>query len=594
MIPTAVVALGALPLTPTGKVDRQALPEPTPNQPDWEASYVAPLTPTEERLAAIWSDVLGIERVGRFDHFFELGGHSLLATQLVARISEAFQVEMPLRRLFETSILATLAESIETTRRMTQGYAPPPIPSVDRNGTLPLSFAQERLWFLEQLMPGSSGYNLSFVLRLQGPLDLEALEQSLATVIQRHEALRTTFDTIEGQPIQVIAPNLAWSVPLMELQHVPRDRRDPEIQRLATIESQRPFDLRHGPLVRAVVLRLEASDHVLVLTMHHIVSDGWSMGILIREAVMLYQAMQRAQPLSLPPLPIQYADFATWQRQWLQESVRDTQLAYWRQQLAHLPMLNLPTDRPRPAIQTFRGASQSFALSLALTERLYRLSRQADATLFMTMASAFTTLLYHYTGQTDIVLGTPIANRTRVELEDLIGFFVNTLVLRTDLSGNPTFQELLGRVRQVCLEAYANQDLPFEQLVETVQPRRDLSRPPLFQVMLILQNAPIPVVTLPEGLTVTPIDLDDRPVRFDLEFHLWEEPDGLRGSLQYNTDLFQAATIAQLLTHFHRLLDAVTTDASQLLLDLLLEEQTEAISAMRSRLRSFEAETFNF
>jgi non-ribosomal peptide synthetase component F len=328
--------------------------------------------------------------------------------------------------------------------------------------------------------------------------------------------------------------------------------------------------------------------------MHHIVSDGWSMGILIREAVMLYQAMQRAQPLSLPPLPIQYADFATWQRQWLQESVRDTQLAYWRQQLAHLPMLNLPTDRPRPAIQTFRGASQSFALSLALTERLYRLSRQADATLFMTMASAFTTLLYHYTGQTDIVLGTPIANRTRVELEDLIGFFVNTLVLRTDLSGNPTFQELLGRVRQVCLEAYANQDLPFEQLVETVQPRRDLSRPPLFQVMLILQNAPIPVVTLPEGLTVTPIDLDDRPVRFDLEFHLWEEPDGLRGSLQYNTDLFQAATIAQLLTHFHSLLDAVTTDASQLLLDLLLEEQTEAISAMRSRLRSFEAETFNF
>jgi amino acid adenylation domain-containing protein len=575
MVPSAFVLLDALPLTPNGKVDRRALPAPDTTRHEGEGAYVAPQTPVEEMVAGIWADVLAVKQVSIYDNFFDLGGHSLLATQLISRVRDTFGVELPLRGLFESPTVASLSDRLEGLLQTEQGLVAPPLLPVPREGELPLSFAQARLWFLEQLEPGSSAYNIPVAVRLTGSLEVAALKQSLQEIVERHEALRTTFRMISGEPTQVIAPVLALTMPLVDLCDLPEAQQEAQVERLATEEAQQPLDLAMGPLLRAKLLHLGEAEHVLLLTMHHIVSDGWSIGVLIRELAALYEAFSSGKPSPLPQLSIQYADFAHWQRQWLQGEVLAAQLSYWQQQLAGAQtVLELPTDRPRPAVQTFRGATQFLALPEPLSQKLKSLSQRSGVTLFMTLLAAFQTFLYRYTGQEDICIGSPIANRNRSETEGLIGFFVNTMVLRTNLSENPSFQELLGRVREVTLGAYAHQDLPFEQLVEALQPERNLSHQPLFQVMFILQNAPMPALELPD-LTLSSLERESSTAKFDLTMSMEDTEQGLVGSLEYNTDLFDTATISRMLEHFQTLLEGIVTKPDQRLSDLPLLTEPE-------------------
>ena len=562
MIPSTFVSLETLPLTPNGKVDRRALPAPGHARPKLDESFTAPRTPVEELLTSICAEVLKLEKVGIHDNFFELGGHSLLATQVMSRVREVFQVELPLRCLFESPTVAGLAERIEVIRREEGGLLGLPILPVPRDGDLPLSFAQERLWFLDQYEPGTTVYNIPSALRLRGSFNIGALEQSLNEIIRRHESLRTTFSMIDGEAVQVIAPSLGVSVPVIDLRDHPEEREE-EARELAREEACQPFDLARGPLFRSQLLRLGEDDHVLLLTMHHIVSDGWSMGVLHRELSMLYRAFVNGQPSPLEDLPIQYADFAVWQREWLQGEVLDRQLSYWKTQLEGIPaVLNLPMDHPRPGVQSYRGGRQSIELSRELAQELKQLSRKEGVTLFMTLLAAFQTLLYRYTGQEDIVVGSPIANRNRSEIEGLIGFFVNTLALRTKFDGDPTFKELLARVRQTTLGAYENQDLPFEKLVEGLKPERNLSYSPLFQVMFVLQNAPSTSLVF-EGLNVSPVAIGVETAKFDLTLSISETEEGLRGSLHYNTDLFDDATISRMSAHWQTLLKALVAEPEQ-------------------------------
>ncbi len=575
MVPAIFVSLDALPLLSNGKLDRRALPAPDRTRPELDAAFQTPRTPTEDLLAEIWAQLLGIERVGIQDNFFDLGGHSLLATQLVSRVRETFQVEISLRRLFEAPTVAGLAESIEAARRAGQNLSAPPILPVPRDGDLALSFAQQRLWFFDQLEPGLPVYNIPAAVRLKGPFNLAALEQSLNEVVKRHEALRTAFRNVGGRPTQVIAPNLTIDLPVVDLRKLPASEREAEVRRMATAEARLPFDLSRGPLLRGTVLRLDDEEHVGLLTMHHIVSDGWSMGILIREVTTLYVGLCAGGTSPLPALPIQYADFAHWQRQWLQGEVLENQIAYWKEQLAGAPaVIDLPTDHPRPAVQTFRGAHQPLVLPKHLQAGFKALSRQEGVTQFMTLLAAFEVLLFRYSGQDDLIVGTPIANRTRMETEGLIGCFVNTLVLRTDLSGNPSFRELVRRVREVCLGAYAHQDLPFDRLVEEVRAKRDLSRNPLFQVMFELTNAAQRTIELP-GMTLSPVEGDSEAAHFDLILRIMDTEQGLSAALVYNTDLFEADTIARMLGNFQTLLEAIVSDPEQRLSDLPLLTEAE-------------------
>ncbi len=571
MIPSAFVMLEALPLTPNGKVDRWALPASDTARPELEKPFVAPRTEVEERLAAIWSEVLGLEQVGVCDNFFELGGHSLLATQIVSRLREAFGLELPLRRLFESPTVAELAESIEEAIATTIT----PIQPIARNGNLPLSFAQTRLWFLDQLEGKTAAYNMGAAVRLLGSLQLEALEQALTEIVQRHEVLRTTFSVVDGQPIPVITPTLTIKLPVVDLRSSSELEKQTQVLQLACEEAKRLFDLTQAPLLRGQLLQLRDTEYVLLVTMHHIASDGWSIGVLIRELAVLYEAFRAGKSSPLPALRIQYADFADWQRQWLQKEVLDTHLRYWKQQLAGAPpILELPTNRPRPAVQTFRGSTQFFEVSPSLTDKLKRLSQQQGVTLFMMLLAAFQTLLYRYTNQKDICVGSPIANRNRREVEPLIGFFVNSLVLRTDLSGDPSFQELLSRVRQVALDAYAHQDLPFEMLVEQLQPERSLSYTPLFQVMFSLQNASMETLAL-SGLSLDLLEIDIGIAKFDLSLSMEETEKGLKGSFEYSTDLFDADAIARTIEHFQTLLEGIVTTPERLISELPLLSAAE-------------------
>lgn len=571
MVPAAFVMLEALPLTPNGKLDRRALLATDQTRPEVISSHLEPRTPVEEVLASIWAQILGVERVGIHDNFFELGGHSLLATQVVSQIREAFQVELPLRSLFEAPTVVGLGDRIETVIRSGQELKIPPIQPVSRSGHLPMSFAQQRLWFLDQLESGSAAYNLARIVRLQGPLHIATLEQCFNAILQRHEALRTSFAVVEGQPAQVIAAQHDFMLSVIDLRGFSEAERQVETQRLAKLTARQPFDLTQAPLLKAILLQLEPEEHVMLFTMHHIIADGWSAGVLVREVAALYESFCVGKPIPpLPELPIQYADFAIWQRQWLQKEVLESQLAYWQQQLgSSLPVLELPTDRSRPPIQTFTGSKQSWEFPQPLTEALKSLSQREGVTLFMTLLAAFKTLLYRYTGQADILVGSPIANRNRSEIEELIGFFVNTLVLRTDLSGNPSFQKLLKRVRETTLRAYAHQDLPFEQLVEALQPERSLSYTPLFQVMFGLQHAPLEALKLP-GLTLNILEVETETARYDLTLSLTDTEPGLIGTLEYNTDLFDAATITRMLGHFQTLLESIVTDPYQPLSTLLI------------------------
>jgi amino acid adenylation domain-containing protein/non-ribosomal peptide synthase protein (TIGR01720 family) len=560
MVPTAFVELASLPLTPNGKIDRRALPLPEKTRLTLSTPFTAPQTPTEMLLANIWRDVLGLEQVGIHDNFFELGGHSLLATQIISRVRDTFSSFMPLHHLFETPTVAGLALVLDNADIQTPL---PPIRPMPRTADteLPLSFAQQRLWFLAQLEGPGAAYNIPLAVRISGTLNLTALEQSISKIIERHEVLRTTFHTENGRPYQVIAPSLNLMIPLVDAQA--SSPQDDEIQRLMLAEAEKPFDLETGPLLRVTVLRLEPQTHVLLVTMHHIISDGWSIGVLVRELSALYQAYVTDTTHPLPDLPIQYADFAGWQRQWLAGEVLETQLNYWKEQLADIPpLLELPTDHPRPAIQSYRGASHAFVLPQSLSAALNALSLKTGTTLFMTLQAAFATLLFRYSGQNDILMGTPVANRNHTEIEPLIGFFVNILVLRTSFEENPTFLTLLNQVRQVSLEAYHHQDLPFELLVDALQPERNLGHTPLFQVLFVLQNVPLEKVELPE-LTLTPLVSDTTTAKFDLTLMIEEREAGLSGHFEYNTDLFEAATIERMVRHFQTLLAGIVANPNR-------------------------------
>ncbi len=599
MVPAAFVALPGLPLLPSGKVDRRALPAP-----DWHGGAgggerTAPRSPLERALAALWAEVLGFApaadaasdrdndpatpAIAIEDSFFDLGGHSLLATRLLSRVRLTFGVELSLRRLFEAPRLGAMAREIGA---LGAAVGPPPLSRRPASTEAPLSYAQERLWLVAQLTPGSTAYNLSGVLRLSGPFDardLAALVWSLNQIVRRHEVLRSAYPvTRGGVPVQVAAPFVSFDLPLVDVSAGVAAAA--AAARVAAALGSRPFDLGRGPLLRMALVRLGPQEHRLILVLHHIVADGWAVGVFLRELAALHRALADGGESRLPELAVQYADYAHWQRSWLQGEALHRLLVYWRQVLGGAPaQLALATDRPRPAVARFRGAVVAESLQAGLTEELRRGARQRGTTLFMVLLAAFDVLLARLSGQEDIVVGSPIANRERLEIEGLVGCFVNTLVLRTDLAGRPSFAELLARARQVCLGAYAHQDMPFEKLVEALAPRRDLGSTPLFQVMLVLQNTwtvaaaataaatlsggPFPVTDsalpaeLRAGLAMELVGIEIGIAKFDLTLQAAETRGGLSLSFEYSSDLFDAATVKRLAGSFQALLAALAGGA---------------------------------
>ncbi|HEX8148208.1 MAG TPA: amino acid adenylation domain-containing protein [Pyrinomonadaceae bacterium] len=552
MMPSAFVRLDALPRTLNGKLDRKALPAPGTAAAGAGDAYVPPRTASEEVVAGVWADVLGVERVGVHDNFFDLGGHSLLATQVISRVRSALGAEVALRRLFEGPTVVALAAAAESALR-DGAAAPPRLERAPRAGDLPLSFAQQRLWFLDQLEPGSAFYNVPAAVRLRGRLDADAFWRALDEVVRRHEALRTHFRDVNGRPAQVVSPPCPLPRVVSDLSALPEQERERAAADSASEWATLPFDLARGPLLRVRLLRLGDEEHVVLFTMHHIVGDLWSMGVLVREMATLYEAFSHGLPSPLAELPVQYADYAVWQRAWLQGEVLAEQLAYWRRQLAGAPaLLELPTDRPR-AEQTFKGARVDLALPRSLGVELKALGRREGVTLFMTLLAAFGATLHNRARQTDILIGTPVANRQRTEVENLIGFFLNTLVLRINFAGDPSFRELLRRVREVALGAYAHQDVPFEKLVEELRPERSLSHNPLFQVAFTLDQFPAHESKLGD-LTLSPVETDKGTTQFDLVLRLADTPAGVAGTLQYMTGLFEEGTVRRLVTHFESVL----------------------------------------
>ncbi|WP_038242134.1 non-ribosomal peptide synthetase, partial [Xenorhabdus szentirmaii] len=564
MVPAAFVHLDSFPLTPNGKLDRNALPAPD-GQAFARQIYAEPQGETETALAAIWSDVLGVEHISRHDNFFALGGHSLLAVRVMNRIT-GLGAELPLSVLFNTPLLAELAKAIDIQRK-TQNSLLPAIKPVPREGILPLSFAQQRLWFLAQLDGVSETYHISIALRLRGTLDQAAWQQALDTLFSRHEALRSVFISVGGQP-QVQLLEADCGMPLS--QHDLRKHANVEatLEQLYSETTSEPFELNRGPLMRAMLIRLADDDYQFLLTQHHIVSDGWSFHILIRELNTLYAAYLTGQHDPLPPLTIQYPDYAVWQRQWFSTERIKAQSDYWRTVLADAPvLLDLPTDRPRPLEQSFIGQGLPISLDVDLTAALKHLSQQHGTTIFMTLLTAWAVVLSRLSGQTDIVIGTPSAGRSRQEVEALIGFFVNTLALRLDVSNELTVTELLAQVRKTTLAAQAHQDLPFEQVVDIVQPPRQLAHTPLFQVIFAWQNNESMDWALP-GVTVSPIERDLKVVKFDLELNLYEREDKIVGELRYASALFDQQTIERHIGYLHNVLQMMVAMPQQRLRDI--------------------------
>jgi amino acid adenylation domain-containing protein len=582
MIPSAIVVLDSLPLNPNGKVDRKALARIEPSATEERGEdFVAPRTPFEEMLAGIWSELLGVTRIGAEDLFFDLGGHSLLATRLVSLVRERFGVELPLRTVFEAPTLSGMAQAIE------QGRAEDELPILplsreERGERPPLSFAQERLWFLDRMESGKAFYSVPGAVRLRGSLDVEALGRALDAIVRRHEALRTTFGQVDGTPFQIIAPELRLPLAVVDLSELPAAEREMETVSRLRAEAARPFDLARGPLLRVLLLRLNIGDigkWALLFNFHHIVSDGWSIDVFVRELADLYGGA------SLPALPVQYADYAVWQRRWLTDDVLAPQIAYWQEALAGAPaILELPTDKPRPPVQTFRGAMSSLAFSSELSGALRELSRREGSTLFMTLLAGYQALLHRYSGQGEVVVGSPIANRGRREIEGLIGLFVNAVSLRGRMSDEPPFRELLARVRATALGAYAHQDLPFERLVEELQIERSLGRTPLYQAVFAFQRAlqsAHEAGTLETGLVFEPMAVDAGTAKLDLLLSLTDSERGLGGGWEYSTDLFEPATIDRLSGHLARLLEAAATDPERSVAELPLltvEETTQLLA----------------
>ncbi|RKH72196.1 amino acid adenylation domain-containing protein, partial [Corallococcus aberystwythensis] len=573
MVPTTFVVLDALPLNSNGKVDRKALPEP--EAPQSGSTYEAPRTEAEAKLAAIWAEVLRLPQVGVKDSFFELGGHSLLATQVVSRVRSEFGVELPLRALFESPTVEALAHRLTGLTRASASA----LTRVAHDGPLPLSFAQQRLWLIDQLEPGSALYNVPVAVRLEGALRPDVLERALQEVVHRHDALRTTFVQVEGEPVQRIHADSPLPLGLVDLSDVPEAHRESETRARVEAEMRRPFDLRTGPLIRTLLFKLSGDEHVLVVTLHHIVSDGWSLGVLVREVAALYTTFSAGQPSPLPALPVQYADYADWQRRTLSGETLRQEVTYWEAKLSGAPaVLELPTDFPRPAIRSTAGATLGFSLSREVTEALRGLAHREGGSLFMVLMAAWQGLLSRYTGQQDISVGSPIAGRTRAETEGLIGFFVNMLVLRAKVEEGQSFRALLQQVRTTVLEAYEHQEVPFEKLVEALQPTRSLSHTPLFQTLLALQNVPTEDVRLP-GLRMRGLTSTQSTAKFDVSVFFTEGTDGLRGTLEYSTALFQRSTVERMAGHLRTLLEAVAAKPEESLaaLPLLSSDERQRI-----------------
>jgi amino acid adenylation domain-containing protein len=558
MVPSAFVMLEALPLTLNGKVDRKVLSESDLENSVGGEEQIGPRTPDEEILSGIFATVLKLERIGINQGFFEAGGHSLLATQVISRVRSAFGIEVPLAALFAAPTVTGLAERIRNLRRRSEGTAPDMV-RVPREGDMPLSFAQQRLWFLNQLEPANVTYNIGIGLRLSGELNREALRKSLNEIVRRHEVLRTYFGVQNGSPCQVITAKLEVQISVIDLQSLEAEERAAYAERLGREEVNTPFMLAHGPLLRVKLLQLEEQLHVLLICMHHIVSDGWSLGIMAKEIGQLYGTYVQGAESSLPELNIQYADFAVWQRKWLQNEVLAEQLRYWRKQLVGMEPLELPTDHVRPVAMSQWGATTAFSLTEGLSRKLKELSRREEVTLFMSLLAAFQVVLSKYTGQQDIVVGTVVAN---------------PMVLRTELSGNPSFVEVLRRVRQVTLDAYQNQDVPFEKLVEELQPERDLSRSPFFQVMLVLQNNDQQELQM-QGVQVDAFALESGVAKFDLVLNLRENAEGITGGLNYALDVYEAETVKQVAERFRMVLEQMVAEPEQRIGDLSLLTEAE-------------------
>jgi amino acid adenylation domain-containing protein len=579
-IPSVYVTLEGLPLTSNGKLDRRALPIPSRGEEETAAARQGPRTAIEEMLEGIWCQVLKRERVGIEDNFFDIGGHSLIAMQVISRAQEVFKVGLSVRNIFESPTIAELAREIEALGRGEVGLAVAPLGRAPRNGAMPLSFTQKGLWFFHQLEPGTS-YNIPVAIRFNGQLNISALVQGLNEIVRRHEALRTILPTVDGEPFQLVRPHTAPPPPLVDLSSLPQAQRDEMAHRLLKEETGRPFDLAAGPLLRIFLLQLGQGDLLMLLTMHHTVSDGWSGGVLFQELSALYSAFVAAETSPLPELSIQYADFAYWQHESLQGELYKSDLQYWKHQLGGAPAeVGFPTDRPRPAVLDSHGAVEVMQLPTELCRAVKEMSKRENVSVYMMLLAAFKILLHRYSGQTDIVIGSPIAGRSRAELEPLIGFFINTLVIRTDLSGDPSFRELLKRVREVTLGAYSRQDLPFEKLVEELEPERSLSRTPLFQLMFALQNVPPRILRLP-GLEAQRLMAEPSTERFDLRLVMLETGRGIVGSISYNLALFEATTIRRMIRHYVKLLEAATAAPHLKISELPLLSELELHQLLR-------------
>ncbi|HKX28230.1 MAG TPA: amino acid adenylation domain-containing protein, partial [Blastocatellia bacterium] len=574
MVPPAVVLLGALPLTRNGKVDKSALPEPERVAAPAESRDDHYRDAYEAMISGIWAEVLKVTHVDRDDNFFEIGGHSLLATQVISRIREVFGVKIGVRTIFEEPQLEGLARRIEKALRAGEKEEASPLIRASREGALPLSFAQQRLWFIEQLEPGQATYNIPAAVRLEGRLEIEILERVINEILRRHEVLRTRIRAEEGIPRQVIEDWTPRSLEVEDLTNRSPQEGEDEIRRAARAEAATGFDLSRGPLLKVKILKLEDELHVALFTMHHIVSDAWSMGILIREIGTLYRAYRAGAESPLDELEVQYADYAVWQRAYMTGARLGREVEYWTSQLKNQAVLALPADHSRPAAPSHRGGREKIELPPALSAELKRFSQREGATLFMTLMAAFKTLLMRYSGEEDVSIGTAIANRTRREIEGVIGFFVNTLVLRTHLGGNPSFRELVRREREAALGAYAHQEVPFEKLVEEINPERDLSRSPLFQVMMLLENAGRQELEI-QGLKLSGLGEETGAPKFDLTLALTEGREFITGHLEYDRDLYDRESIRRMTRHYERVVAEVLRDAEQRIREIELMSEAE-------------------
>jgi len=556
MMPAVIIEMDAFPLTPSGKINRKALPIPD-EAARVHSEKIAPRTPIEELLVSLCSRVLHMNEVGINDNFFEIGGHSLLATQMMSRIRDAFEVELPLKDFYENPVISDLALKIEQLRRMDNRLAAPAIERIKSDQDIPLSFSQQRLWFLDQLAPGSANYNIPTVLRLKGTLNIESLNQSLNTIIQRHEVLRTIFVEKSGNPIQVVQDFEAIELPVTDLSHLSLQNAEEQARKRVSEELSATFDLSSGPLFKGRLFKLAHDDYVVTFVMHHTITDGWSMGILVKELATIYPALISGEPHVLDDMTLQYADYSVWQRNWLQGDVLQQQLDFWKELIGENPeVLELPLDYSRPAMQTFSGKTLNMILPAELKEKLKAFSQKEGSTLFMTLLSIFKTLMHRYSGQDQITTGTPIANRTQSVTESLIGFFVNTLVLKADFSSVTDFRSLLKQIREMTLQAYAHQDLPFEKLVDALQHERDMSHSPLFQAAFIMQNMEIGSLKLPD-LSLHPFEAENSISKYDLTLNAAETDSGIECHFEYNTDLFLESTIQRMMHHFQLLTAAL-------------------------------------